>query len=214
MSKQDDIKCCGTPEEGRLDATFWNQQYLNNETGWDLAQVSPPLKAYIDTLTQKDMRILIPGCGNAYEAAWLLQQGFTGVTVVDIAEIPVQRLRQKFVGLPINIIHADFFTLTGSYDLILEQTFFCALNPNLRGRYASKCFNLLATGGKVAGLLFNRQFEQSPPFGGNKEDYIKLFEPLFTLLQFDTCTTSVKPRAGTELFIEMEKKNLPFTALG
>jgi hypothetical protein len=49
--------------------------------------VSPPIKAYIDTLKNKDIAILIPGCGNTYEAAYLLlEQGFTNVTVIDIAQ--------------------------------------------------------------------------------------------------------------------------------
>jgi hypothetical protein len=47
----------------------------SNETGWDLGQVSPPLKAYIDQLTDKNLRILIPGCGNSYEAEYLLEKG-------------------------------------------------------------------------------------------------------------------------------------------
>jgi hypothetical protein len=34
--------------------------------------VSLPIKAYIDTLKDKDIAILIPGCGNTYEAAYLL----------------------------------------------------------------------------------------------------------------------------------------------
>ena len=51
-----------------LNADFWNNKYLNHTTGWDLGAVSPPLKAYIDSLDNKDLAILIPGAGNAYEA--------------------------------------------------------------------------------------------------------------------------------------------------
>jgi SAM-dependent methyltransferase len=212
--KEKDMQCCVVTNGETLTAAYWDKQYQSNETGWDLQQVSPPLKAYIDTLTQKDMRILIPGCGNAYEAEYLLASGFTGVTLIDVAETLVERLRQKFKGQPVRILLADFFEHHETYDLILEQTFFCALNPSLRGRYAHHTFNLLHTGGKIAGLLFNREFEKDgPPFGGKREDYVKLFEPLYNLLQFDTCTTSIKPRLGSELFIEMEKKNLPFGTL-
>ena len=44
-----------------LDAEFWENRYRNQETGWDLGTVSPPLKAYIDQLEDKDVAILIPG---------------------------------------------------------------------------------------------------------------------------------------------------------
>ncbi|MCB0780847.1 MAG: SAM-dependent methyltransferase, partial [Flavobacteriales bacterium] len=51
-----------------LDRDFWQQRYADGTTGWDLGAVSPPLKAYFDQLTDKDLRILIPGGGRSYEA--------------------------------------------------------------------------------------------------------------------------------------------------
>jgi len=106
-----------------LGENFWNEQYKANNTAWDLGQVSPPIKAYIDQLSNKDLRILIPGCGNSYEAEYLMEKGFTNVTVIDIAPELVERLKSKFrSNLNIRIILGDFFTLKGEYDLILEQT--------------------------------------------------------------------------------------------
>ena len=79
-------KCCVEICDLPLGETFWNNQYVANATGWDLGEVSPPLKAYIDQLTGKNMRILIPGCGNTHEADYLLQLGFTNITVIDSTE--------------------------------------------------------------------------------------------------------------------------------
>ncbi len=196
----------GVPLHGNL----WDKQYLTKETGWDLKGVSPPIKTYIDTLINKNLKILIPGCGNAYEAEYLMQQGFKNVTLIDISSTLINVLKEKFKSQPIRVIHGDFFEHTGDYDLIVEQTFFCAISPSLRERYAVKCFHLLRENGKIAGLLFNTIFEKTgPPFGGNRNDYIKLFNPMFELEQFDTCSNSVKPRAGNELFVEMKKRNIP-----
>lgn len=111
---------------------FWDNKYLNNETGWDMKQVSPPLKAYIDSLQNKDLKILIPGCGNAYEAKYLLQKEFNKVTLIDISKVLTERLKGKFKDKPITIVNENFFHAQGEYDLILEQTFFCALDPSLR----------------------------------------------------------------------------------
>ena len=190
-----------------LDETYWNNQYKANTTGWDLGEVSPPLKAYIDQLTNKNLRILIPGCGNTYEAAYLLQQGFTNVTVIDIAPALVAQLKDKFASNPnINITLGDFFEHTGVYDLVLEQTFFCALNPALRIDYFAKMNELLAPNGKLAGVLFNREFEQhGPPFGGNKDQYKPMFEKDFDFKTFQLCHNSFSKRAGTELFIILVK---------
>ena len=92
-----------------LGQSFWNDQYIANTTGWDLGQVSPPLKEYTDQLSDKDLRILIPGCGNSYEAEYLLKMGFTNISLIDIAPDLVKRLKSKFKSdAHIKIILGDF----------------------------------------------------------------------------------------------------------
>jgi len=88
--------CCTVSCDKPLDQDYWDAQYKANTTGWDLGLVSPPIKAYIDTLKDKDIAILIPGCGNTYEAAYLLEQGFTNITVIDIAPTLVKIIEEKF----------------------------------------------------------------------------------------------------------------------
>lgn len=201
-------KCCVVTCDLPLGETYWNNQYDARSTGWDMGQVSPPLKAYIDQLTNKNLRILIPGCGNTYEAEYLLQQGFMDVTVIDIAPTLVAQLKEKFAANPhIKIILGDFFEHKGLYDLILEQTFFCAINPPLRKDYVAKMSELLASGGKLVGVLFDREFEQQgPPFGGCKCQYEPMFEKEFSFKTFEPCNNSFVKRAGTELFINLTKK--------
>jgi len=187
---------------------FWNDRYLNDNTGWDMGMVSPPLRDYFDQLTDKDISILIPGCGNSYEAAWLLENGFTNITLIDIAATLVDRLRTKFQSYtspPLTLISGDFFDLQGQFDLIVEQTFFCALDPSLRKDYVAKMFDLLKPGGKLSGLLFDREFEGGPPFGGSKEEYQTLFAEKFTIRTMEACYNSIEPRAGTEVFFIVEK---------
>lgn len=201
-------KCCVVTCDLELGETYWNNQYEANTTGWDLGEVSPSLKTYIDQLTDKSLRILIPGCGNTYEAEYLLLHGFTNITVIDIAPTLVAQLKEKFSSYPnINIISGDFFTHTGEYDLILEQTFFCAINPPLRKDYVATVNELLAPKGKLVGVLFDREFEeQGPPFGGCKCQYKPLFEKNFDFKTFELCNNSFVKRAGTELFINVSKK--------
>ena len=50
----------------------------------------------IDTIYNKEAKILIPGCGNTYEAEYLLEQGFTNITVIDIAPTLVENLKKKY----------------------------------------------------------------------------------------------------------------------
>jgi len=190
-----------------LSQDYWNNRYGAEETGWDLKIISPPLKAYIDQLTNKNLRILIPGCGNGHEAEYLLKQGFQNVTVIDFAPLAAEKMKLYLSDYQnINIICADFFTHSGEYDLILEQTFFCALNPDLRTKYVQKMSELLTLNGKLVGLLFGVQFPKNPPFGGSREEYLDLFSNTFKINLLEPCYNSVKPRQGNELFFNFSKK--------
>jgi SAM-dependent methyltransferase len=202
-------KCCVVTCDLPLDQTYWDNQYLANATGWDLGEVSPPIKMYIDTIENKDAKILIPGCGNTYEAEYLLQLGFTNVTVIDIAPTLVENLKQKFANNKnITIVLGDFFEHHSNYDCIIEQTFFCALPPAMRQRYVWKMHQLLSDHGKLIGLLFNREFEVSPPFGGNLKEYEQLFYKAFAFNSISLAGNSIPSRANTELFFEFQKNNL------
>lgn len=201
-------QCCVVSCERPLDGAYWDAQYQVNTIGWDLGTVSPPIQTYIDTLQNKDIAILIPGCGNTYEAEYLLEKGFTNITVIDIAPTLVAVLQTKFGDNPnIKVICGDFFEHHGQYDLIIEQTFFCALPPGVRQKYVWKMHQLLITNGLLTGLLFNRTFEVSPPFGGSKDEYEKLFQHAFLLQQLDVAKNSIAPRASSELYFEFKKSS-------
>lgn len=192
-----------------LDQKFWDSHYRNHHMPWDLGVLSPSIKAYIDSLQDKGIRILIPGCGNAYEAQYLIDQGFCDITLIDISPLLVEKLKNKYEGQSnISIIHGDFFEHQSLYDLILEQTFFCALPPRLRHKYVLKMQMLLAEGGIIAGVLFNRSFEEGPPFGGSKKEYEELFGTSFEILKIENCQNSTAKRMGSELFIEFRKSTL------
>ena len=193
-------------EHSFLSAAYWQERYHTTNTSWDLGAVSPPLKAYIDQLEDKELRILIPGAGHAYEAEYLLQRGFRNVHVIDFAVAPLLALKDRCPAFPESHLHVgDFFAFEGEFDLILEQTLFCAIDPSLREDYARKSAALLSEGGRLSGLLFNRSFDAGPPFGGKKEDYEVLFAPYFSAVLMEECKNSIPARAGTELFIQLTK---------
>lgn len=190
-----------------LSGDYWNNRYIEQQTGWDVGEVSTPLKNYIDQLENKNLSVMIPGCGNAYEAAYLLQQGFRNVTCVDISPVLCAELESRLGDKGLKVICTDFFSHIGQYDLILEQTFFCALNPALRGAYAAHMNELLAPNGKLAGVMFNCSFEtEGPPFGGSASEYQMYFKPYFTFKHFTPCYNSIAKRAGNELFVVLQKK--------
>lgn len=194
-------------KEQELTAGYWTGRWQKGETQWDIGYASTPLKTYIDGLTDKNLRILVPGAGNAYEGIYLLEKGFEHTVIMDISPEPIERIRKNYPGVKEhNLLQADFFEHKGQYDLILEQTFFCALHPNQRSQYVQKCHALLKPGGKLVGVLFNDKLnEDHPPYGGSAAIYEPLFKPWFTG-DFQPCYNSIKAREGRELFIQFVKK--------
>ena len=192
-----------------LNADYWNNRYLNEDAKWDVGEISTPLKLYINQIKNKELKILIPGAGNAYEAEYLILNGFRNVFVCDFAPEPLKALQKRCPQLTDNfLLLGDFFEIENHhFDLIIEQTFFCAINPSLRQKYFRKMHELLHTNGKLVGLLFNDILNtDQPPFGGNKEEYLNYFKNLFTIKTYETCYNSIKPREGRELFINLMKR--------
>jgi len=66
-----------------FDKDYWNEKYLQGSAGWDIGYASTPLVEYFNQLLNKDLKILIPGCGNAYEAEYLVDNGFKNVFLID-----------------------------------------------------------------------------------------------------------------------------------
>ncbi len=192
----------------KLNSNYWEERYSNQETGWDVGKITTPLKEYIDQIEDKSIKILIPGAGNSYEFEYLINNGFENVYVLDFAQSPLDNIKKRIPNCNTNqLIKSDFFELIGNYDLIIEQTFFCALDPSLRKDYVQKMKSLLTPKGKIVGLLFQFPLtEVGPPFGGSKAEYISLFEYDFEIKTLETANNSIKPRQENELFFIFNKK--------
>lgn len=191
-----------------LNKEYWNKKYAQQKTGWDVGYVSTPLKAYFDQLTDKSLKILIPGAGNAYEVTYLYENGFKNTFLLDFADLAIENFILKNPNFPKDqIINDNFFNHQGSYDLIVEHTFFSSMNLKSRPLYVNKIYDLLKPQGKFVGLLFDREFKGAyPPYGGNKKYYRELFGEFFEIDTMETAYNSIKPRRETELFFMMRKR--------
>jgi thiopurine S-methyltransferase len=192
----------------KTDKEYWNSKYQANEIGWDIGYVSTPIKNYVDQLTDKNLEILIPGCGNAWEGEYLTDNGFINAHLIDISDEAVKRFKKRVPQFPVEKIYTEnFFEHTPKYDLIIEQTFLSALHPSMRLDYAKQMHNLLKPNGKLVGVIFGIDlYEDHPPYGGLKPEYEKLFSPYFNIKVLDVAHNSIEPRKGNELFLILEKK--------
>ncbi len=193
-----------------LGENYWSERYKSGLTGWDIGYASWPLVQYLDQIENKSISVLIPGSGIAYEAHYAFRSGFKNVHVLDVSKEPLDGFQLMYPDFPKeNLHHQNFFDHSNSYDLILEQTFFCALDPNLREEYIRKMLELLNPGGILAGVLFDRTFDsKGPPFGGSREEYLTIFTEKFEIKTFERCYNSIPERAGSELFIRLKKSEI------
>lgn len=192
----------------KTDKEYWNSKYQANQMGWDIGYVSTPIKEYIDQLNTKNIDILIPGCGNAWEGEYLNKNGFINTHLIDISDEAISNFQKRVPHFPEHkIYNEDFFTHSKKYDLIIEQTFLSALHPTLREDYVKQMNHLLKPTGKLIGVIFGIDlFDDHPPYGGSKEEYEKLFSAHFNIKVLEEAHNSIEPRKGNELFLILEKK--------
>lgn len=192
------------------EAQYWDLRYLKGETGWNLNSLSPPLVHFIHSLpeTAKNWHILFPGSGESPDPAFWYNNGFKNTFALDFSSEARKLFLDKNPTFPSQqFLCTDFFCLPPeNWDLILEQTFFCALPPSLRKDYVEQMYRILKPGALLAGVWFNRHFEQNgPPYGSSVHENIDLFSLGFDIISAEPCSHSVKPRAGTEYWMIFRK---------
>mgnify|MGYP000070418537 CR=1 FL=1 len=192
-------------EEQVFSAEYWDNRYREKNTPWQLNTHSPAFERwFLEVNPPKNSRILIPGGGNGLEALWLADQGYTNITVVDWSELVCEEQKARHKGKSIAWVCADFFGLKEQFDLILEQTFFCALPPSMRSAYFAKLPELLAPDGMLLGVMFRELPEGGPPFHCGKKDLEAGFGKYFSTVRIEACTYSIGPRQGNEWWVEVE----------
>jgi thiopurine S-methyltransferase len=179
-----------------LDSAYWAERYQMQKLGWDIGYANEAMFSYV-LARPKQMRILIPGAGRAWELEQLHRLGYEQVWAIDYAPEARASFLERVPDFPADrYLLGDFFEHWGEYDHILEQTFFCALDPRLRPEYPKHMARLLSPGGVLSGLLFDFPLDENgPPFGGSREEYLALFQ--------------TPPQVWSEVSVEPAQRGIP-----
>lgn len=190
-------------------AEYWDKKFAENKIGWDIGYASQPIVEYFENVENKNLKILIPGAGNAHEAEHLHKQGFLNIFINDFSTQAIKSFKNRYPHFPDNkIFSTNFFNITDTFDIIVEQTFFTSFHPSKREDFAKKIHSILKPNGKYIGLFFNHEFGKNyPPFGATEEIYRKLFNRYFKFRTFEIAKNSIKPRKDREIFFVFEKIN-------
>jgi len=197
-----------------LSAQAWNDRYLNQNTPWDLSGPTPEFQRLMETnLFKRGMNVIIPGGGRGYDAVELAKHGVVPY-LVDFAPEPLKQTLERAAAEKVTVYtyRKDFFTLLddsfhrGFYDAVLEYTFYCAIDPQLRAEYAQRAAELLRPHGLFVGLFFPTEMDrEGPPFVVSEEDVRASFSPYFDIT-FERPKKSIGAREGREFLGILKKR--------
>lgn len=183
-------------------AGFWDARYLGGIVPWDAGAVPAPLVRYDAGLSTRG-RVLIPGCGSAYEARFLAERGWTALAI-DFSEAAIAAARPVLGPHAALAMQADFFGFSGDdvpFDAIYERAFLCALPRRLWPDYAARSGRLLRPGGLLFGFFFFDTNPKGPPFGAAREELDRLMLPLFECIE----DQPVPPGESIAIFRDKER---------
>ena len=132
------------------DMKFWEDLYVSGDVTWDLGGTTPIFKEISKNIIPG--KICIIGCGKGHDAVMFAKKNFE-VTAIDFAPSAISCLDKIAADAKVNIdaINSNIFNLSNDYynqfNYVIEQTCFCAINPNMRNNYEQLVSNLLVKGG-------------------------------------------------------------------
>jgi SAM-dependent methyltransferase len=162
---------------------FWEIRFRESRMPWDAGGVPRELQHYLASALHP-RRVLIPGCGAAYEARAFLEAGYQ-VSAIDFSPAAVEAARQVLGPLHDVVCLGDFFAYdfpSPAFDVIYERAFLCSMPHYLWSRYAVRVTELLRPGGSLIGFFFFSDRDGGPPFGLKQGELSALLGDTFTLI--------------------------------
>lgn len=180
-----------------LEPTFWDERFARGFTPWDRGGVPQALRDF--AAASAPLHTLIPGCGAAYELAFLCDAGWDA-TAIDFSPAAVAKARAGLPQHAARVVEADFFAYQPAIplQLIYERAFLCALPRAMWAQAAERYAALLPPGGLLAGFFFFDENEKGPPFGITAARLDAILSPWFERIVDAPVTDSIKIFEGKE----------------
>jgi len=180
--------------------SFWDERFARGFTPWDQAGVQREFEAF--AAAHPEAAVLIPGCGNAWEARWLAERG-RAVRAIDFAPAAVASARAALGQYADVVEEADFYTYQPPFipAWVFERAFLCALPKAQRAAYARRMADLLQPGALLAGYFFIGETPNGPPFAIARDELTALLTPFFTLVDDQPVADSLPIFAGRERWL-------------
>lgn len=192
------------------DSQFWTNIYNEGNPGWDLGEPAPAFKDMLPRLKLPKCRILVLGCGSGHDAALFAEAGHV-VTAVDFSAGAIAQAKKLYGHMEnITFLRQDIFTLphdwNGTFDVIIEHTCFCAIDPKRRKEMVKLWRRLLHEEGQLIAVFFAMLKRAGPPYGSSEWEIRELLKDSFQFLFWGRWRKSLPRREGRELFVLGKKK--------
>ncbi len=191
----------------------WDALYRQGDTGWDLGEAAPP---FVDLLAGPDAppagRLIALGSGRGHDALLFAAHGFD-VLGVDFAPAAIaeaiERAAAQGLTKRARFLQADIFALPPEYraafDVVLEHTCMCALDPRLLDEYAALVTRLLRPGGTYVALFYTHGRPGGPPYTTDAAEIRRLFAPRLEIIDLAPAVRSASGFVGKEWLGIMRK---------
>lgn len=188
-----------------LSPSFWDERFERGFTPWDRGGVPQALRAFV--AHGQPLRTLIPGCGAAYELAFLAETGWDA-TAIDFSPAAVATAKAAVGPWGERVLLADFFAWQPAQplELIYERAFLCALPRAMWPHVAARWAELLAPGALLAGFFFFDDAAKGPPFGISTEQLDALLAPNFVRIEDAPVEDSIAVFEGKERWQVWQRK--------
>jgi SAM-dependent methyltransferase len=189
-----------------LQPGFWDERFERGFTPWDRGGVPDALRDFVARAGQP-LRTLIPGCGSAWELAFLSEAGWEA-TAIDFSPAAVAQAKAAVGPWASRVQEADFFAWQPArpLDLIYERAFLCALPRAMWSQLAERYAALLPAGAQLAGFFFFDEAAKGPPFGTSREQLHALLDPHFVLIDDQAVNDSIPVFAGKERWQRWQRR--------
>ncbi len=204
---------------------WWDEIYQKGEERWDNGGAHHLLDFLIPAQKLTRCRVLVLGCGAGHDAAWWEKRGHI-VTGVDFSAEAIDRARKTYGESEslrwiqadvLNLPNGDLRFAPGNFDVIFENTLFCAIPPSQRETLVKTWYRLLSRRGRLIGLVPVMDKLTGPPYGTSEWEIRKrLLDPAiavkasarrarFVPLLWNREKNSSEKWLGKELYFTVEK---------
>ena len=187
------------PKRDPAGPEFWDLRYGARFVPWDAGKVPAQLRAFV-AANPSPLRVLVPGCGSAWDVRFLAESGWD-VLGIDFRHEALAAARAILGPHSGRVRHGDFFAPLDDepFDAVYERAFLCALPRRMWGDWGKRMAEVVAPGGLLAGFFFFGEGERGPPFPlASRGELDRLLAPAFERIADEPVPDSIAVFAGKE----------------